>query len=299
MLDLGSIRCSAEPMPLIETLNSLHSLSRVRHEGELRGWQRHAAARLPAMARPLLDMVTLCQNALTFIAPPEPELDRALRLVAGMPDSTVWGELRAAFAGREIPRWLTAFVGSTGQRTGLTAALRSYFRACLLPYWDDVRAGHEQEVVEFSRSVTRHGMRSAVQPLAETIHVPSASGEGPVTLAPSPLWDGEPVGRSFLGGELIVVYPTTAPLPPEPSTPRERQVAMEQLLGHTRAAILHNLTSPCGTTELARRVEMSMPTTSEHIAVLRATGLVTTTRIGKNVRHALTPLGLVLLSGRR
>ncbi|WP_166427281.1 ArsR/SmtB family transcription factor [Nonomuraea mesophila] len=299
MLDLGSIRCSAEPMPLIETLNSLHSLSRVRGEGALRGWQRHAAASLPAMARPLLEMVTLCQSALTFIAPPEPDLDRGLRLVADMPDRTVRGELRTAFAGREVPRWLLAFVGSAGRRARLTAALRVYFRECLLPYWDDVRAGHDREVAEFSRSVTRHGMRSAVRPLAEAIDVPAPCSEGPVTLAPSPLWDGEPVGRSFLGGELMVVYPTTAPLPPEPSTPRGRQMAMEQLLGHTRAAILHNLTSPCGTTELAGRIRMSMPTTSEHIAVLRATGLVTTTRTGKKVRHALTPLGLVLLNGRR
>lgn len=45
------------------------------------------------------------------------------------------------------------------------------------------------------------------------------------------------------------------------------------------------------TTEIARLVGTSLASVSQHTAVLRSTGLITTSRTGPAVRHALTPLG--------
>ena len=51
----------------------------------------------------------------------------------------------------------------------------------------------------------------------------------------------------------------------------------------------------CGTTELARRLNISLATASHHAAVLRNAHLVTTRREGKAVLHTVTSLGIALL----
>jgi DNA-binding transcriptional ArsR family regulator len=69
------------------------------------------------------------------------------------------------------------------------------------------------------------------------------------------------------------------------------------LLGRTRYAVLDAVAEGCGTGELARRVGISCPVTSQHATVLRQAGLITTQRTGRSVAHALTALGSALLAG--
>lgn len=68
------------------------------------------------------------------------------------------------------------------------------------------------------------------------------------------------------------------------------------LLGHTRAAVLQALGGDCTTTELAQRAGVSLSTASEHAAVLREAGLVSSDRRRNRVHHTLTPLGAALLA---
>lgn len=67
------------------------------------------------------------------------------------------------------------------------------------------------------------------------------------------------------------------------------------LLGRTRAAALKVATEGCSTTELARRLNVSIAAASEHATVLRNANLITTSRRGKSVVHTVTPLGAELL----
>jgi DNA-binding transcriptional ArsR family regulator len=53
----------------------------------------------------------------------------------------------------------------------------------------------------------------------------------------------------------------------------------------------------CTTSELARRVGVSLASASQHASVLREAGLVHTLRQGGAVLHTLTPLGAALLRG--
>ncbi|MGW0389335.1 ArsR/SmtB family transcription factor [Streptomyces sp. NPDC003042] len=69
------------------------------------------------------------------------------------------------------------------------------------------------------------------------------------------------------------------------------------LVGQTRAAALHVLRASCTTTQLADRLGISAAGASQHTAVLRRTGLITTRRIRNTVLHTLTPLGAALLKG--
>ncbi|HET6949313.1 MAG TPA: winged helix-turn-helix domain-containing protein, partial [Acidimicrobiales bacterium] len=58
-------------------------------------------------------------------------------------------------------------------------------------------------------------------------------------------------------------------------------------------------TGPCTTSELARRAAVSVPSASEHAAVLRDADLIVTCRVGKAVLHTVTPLGARLLEHQR
>lgn len=71
--------------------------------------------------------------------------------------------------------------------------------------------------------------------------------------------------------------------------------ALGALVGHTRAAALEALTEGCSTGELADRLGISLAGASKHAAVLRRSGLVTTSRNRNTALHALTPLGTALL----
>ncbi|GDY53473.1 hypothetical protein SVIO_040960 [Streptomyces violaceusniger] len=73
-----------------------------------------------------------------------------------------------------------------------------------------------------------------------------------------------------------------------------------KLVGQTRSAVLLEVGGGCTTSELARRVGVSLASASQHASVLREAGLVHTLRQGSAVLHTLTPLGAALLrAGRR
>jgi DNA-binding transcriptional ArsR family regulator len=67
-----------------------------------------------------------------------------------------------------------------------------------------------------------------------------------------------------------------------------------RLIGRTRAALLTALAAPASTTGLAARTGIPVSSVSEHLGVLRANGLVSTTRTGRFLVHHRTTLGLAL-----
>ena len=67
--------------------------------------------------------------------------------------------------------------------------------------------------------------------------------------------------------------------------------ALERLLGVSRAAILSALEEPASTTQLAVSLGQSVGGIGDHLAVLRAAGLVTRGRSGRSVLYRRTPVG--------
>jgi len=66
--------------------------------------------------------------------------------------------------------------------------------------------------------------------------------------------------------------------------------ALGALLGRTRATILTRLAIPLSTTQLARELEQSPATISQHLSILRRNGLLTSWRSGRSVLYRRTPL---------
>jgi DNA-binding transcriptional ArsR family regulator len=73
--------------------------------------------------------------------------------------------------------------------------------------------------------------------------------------------------------------------------------ALRDLLGPPRARLLLTLRSPATTTNPARSLEVSPAAISQHLAVLRRSGLVTRARTGREVLYEASDLGLALLAG--
>jgi DNA-binding transcriptional ArsR family regulator len=68
------------------------------------------------------------------------------------------------------------------------------------------------------------------------------------------------------------------------------------LLGRTRAAILARLAVPMSTTQLARELGQSPGTVSQHLSILRDSGMATSWRSGRNVLYRQTPLAASVIA---
>lgn len=71
---------------------------------------------------------------------------------------------------------------------------------------------------------------------------------------------------------------------------------MPAVIGSILTSLLESLTDGRTTSELARRVGVSLGSVSQHTAVLRKARLIRTSRAGKAVVHTITPLGRHLLN---
>ena len=104
------------------------------------------------------------------------------------------------------------------------------------------------------------------------------------------------VGRSE---ELMLIYPVlrSTLAAAEVFGGAAKSQAVADLLGRTRAAVLEATDGRLTTGEIARRLEVSPASASQHTAVLREAGLISSHRQGKTVHHTITSLGKALLDG--
>lgn len=77
---------------------------------------------------------------------------------------------------------------------------------------------------------------------------------------------------------------------------RRPEDGVVRLLGRARAGLLEALRSPATTTDLARTLGVTPSAVSQHLAVLRDSGLVARERSGRHVLYVTTALGAALLT---
>ncbi|MFF8827731.1 ArsR/SmtB family transcription factor [Streptomyces sp. NPDC015131] len=217
------------------------------------------------------------------------------------------------------PDLLVARAGGPGDGGTATrsAELAEVWRGAVAPYWDRLRAHLEAECEARGRIV----MAGGVEQLLATLH-PRTTWRSPVLEIP-----GGPDEDVHLGGRGLILTPSVflshrparllpaaaengQPVlafaaPPDAARaavlweePDNREQSLGALVGQTRAAALRVLRATCTTSQLADQLGISAAGASQHTAVLRETGLITTRRIRNTVLHTVTPLGVALLDGR-
>jgi DNA-binding transcriptional ArsR family regulator len=306
--DLLRTRFADQPAPLLETGLAVAALQ--RREPVFGTWRSSAAARLPRAARPLLELIPPSATSPLFLDPVTAHLGEGLEMVQATSSAFVRRELRRLAAVREPGPYLRSLAaGDRDTWRDLDLALRTAYHHLVEEAWPRIVIGFHAELTWRSRLIAELGVQAALC----TLH-PSISWNGTVmqirapydldfhpagaglTLMPSPLWTGRAMVAPHSDGSVLIVYPAMTPLPLIGEIGEIAGNALAGLLGHTRAAILELLLIEHTTSEIADQLGISAATVSGHTKVLRAAGLIVTSRAGKSVLHSLTPLGTRLLN---
>ncbi len=306
--DLFNVTFAAEPLPLVELAMALVAAQRTDESAVFGRWRSRVGRDLPGRAGPLLDLLRPDGQNPQFVEPFARTLEegRAAVREAG-PLLTADGLGRAAARAPGSASWLRALWDQDREAwQTLDAAITAAYETVVAPHWTRIRQSFRADVAWRTRLLAAHGIKAC---LAST-H-PAAGWSGTVfevgvppgyevhldgrglLLMPSPFWTGRPLLAEGPGGRPLLMYAALTPLPLV--GPGAADGALDALLGRTRAAVLQLLVEQRTTSELARDLDISLPSVSEHTRTLRAAGLITTERDGKAVLHSATGLGVDLL----
>ncbi|MFB7463626.1 ArsR/SmtB family transcription factor [Streptomyces sp. NPDC056224] len=309
--DLLNVTFASEPLPLVELAMALVAWQRTDEQAVFGRWRGHVARELPGRVRPLLDLVRPDGDNPQFVEPYSRTLDEGLVAVRDAGPLLTTGELgRTAARAPGGASWLRALWGQDREAWGqLDSAIRSAYEVVVAPNWPRIRQSFQADVAWRTRLLAAHGIKACLastHPQADWTgsvfevglppdYATTLGGRG-LLLMPSPFWTGRPLlaeGPEGPDGRRLLLYPALTPLPLVGPGPAEG--ALDALLGRTRAAVLQLLIQQRTTSELARDLDISLPSVSEHTRTLRAAGLITTQRDGKAVLHSATGLGVDLL----
>jgi DNA-binding transcriptional ArsR family regulator len=227
----------------------------------------------------------------------------------------VWGQ-------DPIPDVLTDTLrqGAAGLRR-ITTALDGFWRRAVEPYWSAIESVLEDDVSHRAGRIVSGGMYSLLEDIhPETtidgdlfrINKPHHADQNTIngcrrlTLVPSVFSYPKLIIDHDESEHLVVVYGARGVGRTWEGLSRGRQLAdtpvddhLAALLGRTRSAILTRLDVPMTTTQLAAEFDQSASTISEHLACLRAAGLLTAWRSGRRVFYRQTALAgsLITASG--
>jgi DNA-binding transcriptional ArsR family regulator len=327
------LQCRFAVSPLGEVTDALRFLARASRratpgeDGYHLPWQRQVRPLLAGLGiGPLLAVMAIGGYQPDFLNPvPDspfaeigPEIDR----VRATATSRVAAELARALAlpgapgsGRDAhPRpgaaraladypWLADDPAIA--RDTLADMLEAAWTALIEPWWPALRDVLDADITYRARRMANAGIAATIGELSE--HV-SLSADGVLRFDPR----GEPLEVDLSGREIVlipsvfawpgagmgwdppsVIYPARGIFglwEPGARSPGD----LARLIGKTRAELLTALADPASTTGLAARTGVPVSSVSDHLAVLRATGLVATTRTGRSLTHQRTTLGATL-----
>lgn len=205
------------------------------------------------------------------------------------------------------PPWVEA-VGSGDPRslTNFGNAVRHYHNAMIGPDRAQIEGVLATHRAELWRRLMHGGTESMLDSLGSTIrwrapyleaNYPTdrtidLAGRG-LLLIPSYFCQRLPITLVDAGLAPVLVYPVDHP---EITAAETDGYGLADLLGVTRAAVLEALAEEASTTEVARKVGISVATASHHTTVLRGAGLITSTRLSNRMVHSLSTLGSVFVT---
>jgi hypothetical protein len=312
--DLGRVVFPAEPEPLWEAALAARALSAAAARETLppaaRRWRQAAAPLVSPSMRPLFKLIAPSGWFPDFLTPTvaTPGVQSAAELLAGTPTEVFREELDERFP-RDIDPYLHGLrAGNASARQALGTAVLDFHQNVLAQSSDELSRQYAGDLAQRAHTL----MHGGIEALLTTLH-PDAEWTPPILavhtqrlnesievhlrgrglqLYPSPLLaeclvDDNPRRRP------VLIYPCADGPAAEPHDPDADTLAA--LLGRTRAAVLRSLITPASTTQLARRIRISLASTSEHTRILRAASLVTTHRSQGSSLHSLTPTAHTLL----
>ncbi|MEV5961706.1 winged helix-turn-helix domain-containing protein [Kribbella sp. NPDC051952] len=306
--DLGRVTFPAEPSPLWEAALAARALGDRAIPPVARRWRRDAGRRLRPSMRPLFKLIAPAGQFPDFLTPDVRGLEPAVEALMDTPTEVIRDELGPWLPADIEPFMRGLLAGAPGSRRALGAAVRDFHQQVLVPSSAELDRRYGADLALRSHTLLHGGvdaLLAALHPDVEwstpvlTTHglTPGRTlnihldGRG-LQLYPSPLV-ADCLALDSPNHRPVLVYPCTDHPAEDPGTTD----ALADLLGRTRAQVLRSLRVPASTTQLARRLTISLPSTSDHTRILRAAGLITTHRSQGSTLHSLTPAARQLLTG--
>jgi len=317
--DLMRTRIAAGPDPMWELTLSLHQLrspsSPIFRQWRLETIKRlHTAGAADGLAL-LLSLVPQTGYFPDFLTPFEAGkgFSAALEAILSTPKSRLGQDLATLGAAQPLAGWMRGLArGDVQVLTRLTGALRAYHAVAIEPYLTQIRTSVHIDRSRRTRSLADGGYQQLFSDMHPTVRwmdtvieaeypgekVSHLSGRG-LLLVPSFFCFGKPISLRDTSLPPVLVCPVDGDARFMALSPSARPCpgsqALAALLGKTRAAVLETIGDGCTTSEIARRLDVSLATASEHASVLRRAGLVASVRDGNTALHVLTPAGTSLL----
>lgn len=322
-IDLGVAELAATRFaisPLSETVSALQQLTgRPRQVSNL-PWLRWAADELavaPLDLRLTWPLIATGRASWPEFLVPAPvgiestifdDLEALQRTSAGQ----VRASIRRVFG--ESPQDSVASVAArpiTGLRA-IVAELRAAHDRLIAAHWPRIRAVLDADISYRAKQLVAGGVEKLFADLHSDLHWSDGRlilrrprgqsehrvslGPGGLVLIPVVLGPPEVLIKKSTSTQTTVRYPargigslwTAGKQPPAAGTVR--------LLGRVRTELLETLRSPATTGDLARTFGVTPSAVSQHLRVLRESGLIARERSGRNVRYVITALGVRLLS---
>jgi DNA-binding transcriptional ArsR family regulator len=314
--DLARVQVSPTLGPLAETVLALALLRCSRQPRTMLSEWRGQVRVTPQM-RPLTALIPPDCNGvdLPTLVGETATIEQGVQALLDVPREHLLVEMEWIDRRHRLPPLAWA-MAEAGGRPELAEATQVAYQELIQPFWPRIRASLHAEQAARRRTLAKEGPGALL-----------ASLQGPLIRWRPPVLEILRPGQveMELGGRGIALVPSVfvgrAPsLHENPNDDDEmprlilpaegagrarlwasrglagsRGSALAALVGRNRAAVLQSIADGCTTTELARRVGISLAAASQHASVLRRAGLIATRRQGSAVLHVLTPLGAELL----
>lgn len=249
-----------------------------------------------------------------FLTPPPTSplasFEEEIELVRATPEEQVVADVGSLARSGRDGDLLGAFMQRPRQEVDrLCDAVSEFWTLTIEPHWTKMRSVLEDDIRYRSRRLadggpvllfsdlhpTVHWIEDRLEVSGDTCDITGALSGGGLLLVPSALQVTRPACIVDEPWQSTLFYPARGisllwePLPVEGAEPLIR------LVGGTRARLLAALSSPRSTTDLARTLGLSAGGVSEHLAVLRDSGLAHAEREGRSVLYLRTQLADRLL----
>jgi hypothetical protein len=303
--------------PLSETVSGLQQLGGIgRQEINLR-WMRWASDELAARPLGLSRSWPLIVNDRPswpqFLVPApvgaQTTIEEDLAAMRRTTARQVRASLQRVF-GDDLPDGAAELVAhpAAGLRA-IATELRQAHDRLIAPHWSRIRAVLDADIAYRARQLAAGGAERLFADLHPDLHW----HDGRLTLE---RWRSDRVVNPAPGGLVLVpvvlgtpyvlikgntTTRTTVRYPARgvgalwTAGTRPARGSAVRLLGRPRAELLEALRSPATTTDLARALNVSPSAVSQHLGVLRDSGLVAGERSGRSVLYLTTERGLALL----
>lgn len=240
-------------------------------------------------------------------------LDAGLDALCGTPRRELAGQLEMLARRERLPGWVRPLAyGEVTALTDLAAVLRAYYEAAIAPHHEwagqSVAADHAHRMSAFRAGglnavfESMHPMMRWQPPVLEVDYAIDKElhlrGRG-LRVVPSYFCHRVPVALADPELPPTLVYPIGQQFRWRQATRPGARRSLDALLGGTRSAVLRSIDHGATTTQIARRLDMSVSTVSRHATVLRDAGFITSHRHDKAILHVLTPLGATVLENER